>query len=200
MNIKEEKIMENKYFGLANLRALEEEKNMILEGYAIKFNQPTQPKFKELYGYTEIISPRALDDTDLSDIPLKYNHSDGKVILARTRGGTLNLIKDEIGLKIRAILNNKIPDHVSVYEAVKSKLIDKMSFGFFADEDMNSYDAESRTITINKITTLTDVSVVDIPAYDSTEVYARNLKAFETIDKKKNLALRKKKLEILLSL
>ena len=166
--------MDNKYYGLANLRALEEDQKMILEGYAIKFNQPTQPRFKELYGYTEIISPRALDDTDLSDVPLKYNHSDGKVILARTRGGTLNLIKDEIGLKIRAILNDKIPDHVSVYEAVKSKLIDKMSFGFFEDEKMNSYDAESRTITINKITVLTDVSVVDIPAYDSTEVYARS--------------------------
>lgn len=193
--------MENKYYGLANLRALENEnKQMILEGYAIKFNQPTQPKFKELYGYTEIISPRALDDTDLSDVPLKYNHSDGKVILARTRGGTLNLIKDEIGLKIRAILNKKIPDHVSVYEAVKSGLIDKMSFGFFEDEEMNSYDAESRTITVNRITALTDVSVVDIPAYDSTEVYARNLKSFEKLDKTKELELRKRKLKILLSL
>ena len=50
--------MENKYYGLANLRALEDDnKQMILEGYAIKFNQPTQPKFKELYGYTEIILP-----------------------------------------------------------------------------------------------------------------------------------------------
>lgn len=193
--------MENKYYGLANLRALEDEnKQMILEGYAIKFNQPTQPKFKELYGYTEIISSRALDDTDLSDVPLKYNHSDGKVILARTRGGTLNLIKDEIGLKIRAILNSKIPDHVSVYEAVKSGLIDKMSFGFFEDEEMNSYDAESRTITVNKITALTDVSVVDVPAYDSTEVYVRNLKSLENMDKSKELEIRKRRLKVLLSL
>lgn len=194
--------MNNKYYGLASLRALEDENNaMILEGYAIKFNQPTQPKFKELYGYTEIISPRALDDTDLSDVPLKYNHSDGKVILARTRGGTLNLIKDEIGLKIRAILNNKIPDHISVYEAVKSKLIDKMSFGFFEDETMNSYDAESRTITVNRIIALTDVSVVDVPAYDSTEVYARNLEEINNLVlKKKELEFRKRKLKILLSL
>lgn len=200
MNIKEGKTVENKYYGLANLRALEDNKEMILEGYAIKFNQPTQPKFKELYGYNEVISARALDDTDLSDVPLKYNHSDGKIILARTRGGTLNLIKDEIGLKIRATLNKKIPDHVGVYEAVKSGLIDKMSFGFFEDEDMNSYDAESRTITVNKITALTDVSVVDTPAYDTTEVYTRNLKSFEEMDKTKELELRKRKLKILLSL
>lgn len=194
--------MDNKYYGLAQLRALEnEQEEMILEGYAIKFNQPTQPKFKELYGYTEIISERALDDTDLSDVPLKYNHSDEKVILARTRGGTLNLIKDEIGLKIRALLNRKIPDHVSVYEAVRSGLIDKMSFGFYPDEEKNSYDGESRTITINRILALTDVSVVDIPAYDSTEVYARNLENLNNIQlKNKELELRKRKLKVLLSL
>lgn len=194
--------MNNKYYGLANLRALENEnKEMILEGYALKFNQPTQPKFKELYGYTEIVGERALDDTDLSDVPLKYNHSDGKVILARTRGGTLNLIKDSIGLRIRAILNNKIPDHVSVYEAVKSGLIDKMSFGFYPDEEKNSYDGENRTVTINKILALTDVSVVDVPAYDNTEVYARNLEQINNLDiKQKELELRKRKLKILLSL
>lgn len=192
----------NKYYGLAQLRALEnEQEDMILEGYAIKFNQPTQPKFKELYGYTEIIGERALDNTDLSDVPLKYNHSDEKVILARTRGGTLKLIKDEIGLKIRALLNRKIPDHVSVYEAVKSGLIDKMSFGFFPDEEMNSYDGENRTITINRILALTDVSVVDIPAYDSTEVYARNLESLNNIElRNKELELRKRKLKVLLSL
>ena len=194
--------MNNKYYGLAQLRALEnEQEEMILEGYAIKFNQPTQPKFKELYGYTEIISERALDDTDLSDVPLKYNHSDEKVILARTRGGTLNLIKDEIGLKIRALLNRKIPDHVSVYEAVRSGLIDKMSFGFYPDEEKNSYDGESRTITINRILALTDVSVVDIPAYDSTEVYTRNLENLNNIQlKNKELELRKRKLKVLLNL
>lgn len=194
--------MNNKYYGLANLRALENEnKEMILEGYALKFNQPTQPKFKELYGYTEIVGERALDDTDLSDVPLKYNHSDEKVILARTRGGTLNLIKDSIGLRIRAILNNKIPDHVSVYEAVKSGLIDKMSFGFYPDEEKNSYDGENRTVTINKILVLTDVSVVDVPAYDNTEVYARNLEQINNLDiKQKELELRKRKLKILLSL
>ena len=194
--------MNNKYYGLANLRALENEnKEMILEGYDLKFNQPTQPKFKELYGYTEIVGERALDDTDLSDVPLKYNHSDGKVILARTRGGTLNLIKDSIGLRIRAVLNSKIPDHISVYEAVKSGLIDKMSFGFYPDEEKNSYDGENRTVTINKILALTDVSVVDIPAYDNTEVYARNLEQINNLDiKQKELELRKRKLKILLSL
>lgn len=192
--------MENKYYGVAQLRALDSQENdMILEGYAIKFNEPTQPKFKELYGYTEIIGSRALDGVDLSDVPLKYNHSDEKVLLARTRGGTLELLIDEIGLKIKALLNRNIPDHVSVYEAVRSGLLDKMSFGFFADDNFNAYDTQNRTITINKITQLTDVSVVDIPAYDATEIYARNLENLNNM-KNKELDLRKRKLEIELSL
>lgn len=193
--------MKNIYYGLAELRALENEntEDMVLEGYAIKFNEPTQPKFKELYGYTEIISSRSLDTVDLSDIPLKYNHTDEKVILARTRGGTLNLEIDNIGLKIRALLNRRIPDHVSVYEAVRSGLLDKMSFGFIPDENENIYDSQHRTVTINKILKLTDVSVVDIPAYDTTEVYARNLKKLD-IEKEEKLKLKKRKLEIELSL
>ena len=191
---------DTKYYGVAQLRALQNDsEEMILEGYAIKFNEPTQPKFKELYGYDEIISERALDDVDLSDVPLKYNHSNEKVLLARTRGGTLELNVDEIGLKIRALLNRNIPDHVSVYEAVRSGLLDKMSFGFFADETFNSYDSKNRSITINKITQITDVSVVDIPAYNSTEIYARNLENLNNM-KNKELELRKRKLEIELSL
>ena len=191
---------DTKYYGVAQLRALQNDsEEMVLEGYAIKFNEPTQPKFKELYGYDEIISERALDDVDLSDVPLKYNHSNEKVLLARTRGGTLQLNIDEIGLKIRALLNRNIPDHVSVYEAVRSGLLDKMSFGFFADETFNCYDSKNRSITINKITQLTDVSVVDIPAYNSTEIYARNLENLNNM-KNKELELRKRKLEIELSL
>lgn len=192
--------MDNIYYGLAELRALDNnnDEDMVLEGYAIKFNEPTQPQFKELYGYSEIIGSRSLDEVDLSDVPLKYNHSDEKIILARTKGGTLKLEIDNIGLKIRALLNKKIPDHVSVYEAVRSGLLDKMSFGFLPDEEENIYDSQHRTVTINKILKLTDVSVVDIPAYDVTEVYARNLEKLNKEDKK--LSLRKRKLEIELSL
>lgn len=192
--------MNSKLYGLAELRSLEnEDKEMVVEGYAIKFDQPTQPMFKELYGYTEKVSRNALNECDLSDVPFKYNHNDSKMILARTRNHSLNLSIDDIGLKIRATLNPNIPDHVAIYEGIKSGLLDKMSFAFYVDDELNDYDGESRTVTINKITRLLDVSVVDEPAYDSTEIYARNL---EKLDKqvKDNLELRKRKLEILLSL
>ena len=105
-------------------RAVEDEKEMIIEGYAIVFNQPAT------YSYTEVISNKALDNTDMSDVVLRYNHNDSFIILARTRNKSLELVKDDKGLKMRAVLQKDITDHVNIYNAIKSELIDKQSFAF----------------------------------------------------------------------
>ena len=147
------------------LRAAEEDEKMIIEGYAITFNQPAT------HGYTEIISDRALDNTDMSDVPLKYNHEDSHLIMARTRNKSLELKKDDKGLFIRAELIDT-QSNKDIYKSIKAGLIDKMSFGFTVRGDEYDYDTDTRTIT--DIDKLYDVSVVDLPFYDSTSVYARN--------------------------
>ena len=48
-----------------------------------------------------------------------------------------------------------------------------MSFAFTTKED--KYDFENNTRTILNIDKLYDVSVVDLPFYDSTSVYARDI-------------------------
>ena len=138
---------------------------MIVEGYAITFNSPAT------HGYTEVISDRALDNTDMSDVPLKYNHEDSHLIMARTRNKSLELKKDEKGLFIKAELIDT-QSNKDIYKSIKAGLIDKMSFAFTVREDEYDYDTDTRTIT--DIDRLYDVSVVDIPFYDSTSVYARN--------------------------
>ena len=80
------------------LRTNDDDDKMVVEGYAVTFNSPAT------HGYTEIISDKALDDTDMSDVPLKYNHEDSHLIMARTRNKSLELTKDEKGLFIRAEL------------------------------------------------------------------------------------------------
>ena len=147
------------------LRTPEEEDKMIIEGYAITFNSPAT------HGYTEVISDRALDNTDMSDVPLKYNHEDSHLIMARTRNHSLELKKDEKGLYIRAELIDT-QSNKDIYKSIKSGLIDKMSFAFTTRADEYDYETDTRTIT--DIERLYDVSVVDIPFYDSTSVYARN--------------------------
>lgn len=146
------------------LRTNDDDEKMIIEGYAITFNSPAT------HGYTEIISDKALDNTDMSDVPLKYNHEDSHLIMARTRNKSLELTKDDKGLLIKAELIDT-QSNKDIYKSIKSGLIDKMSFAFTVRGDEYDYDTDTRTIT--DIDKLYDVSVVDMPFYDSTSVYAR---------------------------
>lgn len=143
----------------------DDEEKMVIEGYAITFNEPAT------HGYTEIISDKALDNTDMTDVPLKYNHEDSHLIMARTRNHSLELKKDDKGLFIHAELIDT-QSNKDIYKSIQAGLIDKMSFGFTVRGDEYDYDTDTRTIT--DIEKLFDVSVVDMPFYDTTSVYARN--------------------------
>lgn len=152
------------------LRASSAEDNkMEIKGYAVVFNSP-----ETYYGYTEVIAPTAFDEADMSDVVLRYNHNDSFIILARTRNKSLKLDTDGTGLSIDAFLQEDISDHRNIFNAIKTQLIDKQSFGFTVEED--EYDYESDTRTITKIGKLFDVSVVDQPFYNGTDVsVARNI-------------------------
>ena len=79
------------------LRAMENppDDEMIVEGYAITLNTPTVMWEYDSNKYYEVIAPNALDSTDMTDVPFKYNHSDNVMIMARTRNKTLQLTKDD---------------------------------------------------------------------------------------------------------
>lgn len=154
------------------MRAVDtEEKEMVVEGYPVIFNSPAT------HGYTEIISERAFDNTDMSDVVLRYNHNDSFMCLARTRNKSLELTKDEKGLKMKATLNPNIEEHKSIYEGIKSGLLDKMSFAFTTRGEEYDYETDTRTIT--DIDKLYDVAVVDQPFYEATSIYARSLETVE---------------------
>lgn len=139
-----------------------EDNKMEIKGYAAVFNSP------ETYAYTEVIAPTAFDDADMSDVVLRYNHEDTFMVLARTRNNSLKLNVDEKGLFIDAILQDDISQHRDIFNAIKSGLIDKQSFAFVVSEDDYDYDTDTRTIT--KIGKVFDVSVVDQPFYNGTDV------------------------------
>lgn len=154
------------------MRAVDtEEKEMVVEGYPVIFNSPAT------HGYTEIISERAFDNTDMSDVVLRYNHNDSFMCLARTRNKSLELTKDDKGLKMKAKLNPNIEEHKSIYEGIKSGLLDKMSFAFTTRGEEYDYETDTRTIT--DIDKLYDVAVVDQPFYEATSIYARSLESTE---------------------
>lgn len=148
-----------------------EEKQKVLEGYAVVFDSPTVLYEYDGIEYKEVIAKDAFSKADLKDVCLKYNHGDSAGILARTRNGSLQITVDDYGLKFRATLLNT-PSANEIYENVKNGLLDKCSFAFRCEED--AYNQETHTRTILKIKRVYDLSVVDIPAYDDTNVEARN--------------------------
>jgi HK97 family phage prohead protease len=155
----------------------------IVEGYAVRFNESTSFMVGGTK-YSEVIDRSALDKTDMSDVPFKYNHSDSFMIMARTRNKTLQLIRDENGLKIRAQLADT-SDGRDLYELIKRGDVDKMSFAFTVRKD--EYDKKAHTRTIQDIDKLYDVSAVDFPAYDTTSISARSFFELESENERKEL-------------
>jgi hypothetical protein len=168
--------MLNKETRLSEIQAVSEEK-MIIEGYAIKFNEQTLIG-TEAHGFNEVIDSKALTETNMKDVPLKYNHQDNFLVIARTRNKSLELVIDEIGLKIRAELLDT-QSNQDIYKMVKSGLLDKMSFAFTVKSQSWDRTGSVPLRTIQSIDRLYDVSIVDVPAYEGTSVYARSLELMD---------------------
>lgn len=162
---------------MIEVRAVEGEERVI-EGHACVFNETTLIGDRD-WGFYERIDPNAFNGADLKDVPLKYNHNDAVPILARTRNGSLSLSVDDKGLFIRAKLLDT-QDARDMYERIKSGLIDKMSFAFSVKEQKFDYSTEPLTRTIMRFDKIWDVSVVDVPAYDGTDINARSLDSLDS--------------------
>lgn len=159
------------YRSVATFKALEMEdgsESMIVEGYATTFDQPYDFGWD---GMKEMIKKSALDDADLSDVIFQMNH-DGAV-LARQRNGSLGLTIDDHGLHVRADLSGSQAGR-DLYEAIRSGLMDKMSWGFIVARDGWEYDHDTRTSIITRVDKVFDVSAVSLPANEDTEIKARS--------------------------
>ena len=170
---------------LIEIRAVDAEDGVMrIEGYAILYDQPATHQYGSRK-FTETIKSGALDNTDMKDVPLRYNHNDNVMIMARTRNKSLKLIKDQKGLKVEADLLDTQSNR-DLYKGIKEGLIDKMSFAFaVADKGDNWTYGEKETVReINDIARLYDVSVVDTPFYNSTSIYARSFELLESEEKR----------------
>ena len=184
---------------MIEMRAVENDENkMLIEGYAITFEQPATHE----YGgrkFTETIKRGALDKTDMKDVPMRYNHNDNVMIMARTRNKSLRLVVDEKGLKVEADLIDTQSNR-DIYKAIQEGLIDKMSFAFtVADKgDKWSFGGKETTREVTDIAKLWDVSCVDTPFYDSTSIYARSLELLDSekrrLDSLREAAILKQKI------
>jgi len=179
----------------------QENEQMILEGYALVFDYETLIGTEE-HGFVESIERNALSLTNMKDVPLKYNHQDNFLVIARTRNNSLSLEVDERGLKVKAVLLDTQSNR-DIYQMVKANLLDKMSFAFTVKEQEWDRSGAIPKRKIKAIERLYDVSIVDIPAYEDTSIYARSLEAMdlelstlERVEEERLTLLSKKRIHI----
>ena len=139
---------------------------MTFTGYASVFNSPSE----DLGGFIEYVAPGAFKRSlqSRNEVKLLWNHDAGEP-LASLRGGTMQLVEDEIGLKVTAQLPNTTRGR-DVAELLRTKVIDSMSFGFNVIRDSWSRDGQTRTLESVR---LFETSIVSFPAYSSTTATVR---------------------------
>lgn len=167
------------------VRAKEDDKGKYIEGYPIVFEEKT-----DICGlWEETIQRGALDGANLKDVRFLVNHDTNKIPLARSRNNnensTMQLKVDERGLHIR--VNLDVENNVearALYSAVNRGDLTGMSFLFDVkketwEEERSNYPKRH----IEKLDTVYEVSAVTFPAYEGTEIYARNKEALENAKK-----------------
>jgi uncharacterized protein len=140
---------------------------MTFTGYASVFNSPSE----DLGGFIEYVAPGAFKRSlqSRNEVKLLWNHDSGEP-LASLRGGTMQLVEDEVGLKVTAQLPNTTRGR-DVAELLRTKVIDSMSFGFNVIKDSWSRDGQTRTLESVR---LFETSIVSFPAYSSTTATVRS--------------------------
>lgn len=133
----------------------------------------------------EIIKRGALDDADLSDVRFLVNHNTDMIPLARFRDGfknsTMQIQVDKDGLTIRVLLDiENNPEARALYSAVQRGDISGMSFMFtISGDEWENLDSDHPTRNITAIGIVAEVSAVTFPAYEATEISARDKRAVE---------------------
>lgn len=163
------------------LRAENNEKNGDhIVGRPIVFDSKT-----DLGWFDEIIERGALDKTNLKDVRFLVNHDTSMIPLARSRNNnensTMQMTVDKDGMGIRVNLDTENNAEArSLYSAIKRGDISGMSFMFTVDgEEWENLESDHPTRHIRSIGQVLEVSAVTFPAYEATEISARDKTALD---------------------
>lgn len=175
------------------------ESDYYVEGYATTFEPYVLFRDWEGNDIYEQIDKRAFEGAEMSDVIMQFDHN-GRVY-ARMSNNTLGMEVDDHGLFIWADLS-KTENSRNLYEDIKAGMITKMSWAFTVESDGEKYDPDTRTIHVNKVRQVFDVSAVSIPANDQTSISAR--KSGEALvrefNAKQEAEKKRKKLALLLDI
>lgn len=172
----------------------------IIEGYALKFGVRSV-----LMGYYypmyEILEPGCITDEMLREQRIYFTmyHNRESILGRWDKGqGTLKLTLDEIGLKVECEMPNTV-DGDKALELVRRGDLSEMSFVYWTNEDDSencvSYEeTEEKTDWgvkiylrhVKKILGICDVTIAANPAFEDTEVSAREQQVRELVESTKS--------------
>ncbi len=160
---------------LTELRIADSESGSVIEGHAAVFDSWSET-LGSIFPFKEIVRKGAFNESiGKDDIRALFNH-DPNYVLGRNRAGTLELVEDEVGLKVRIM-----PPDTSWARDIQTSIrrgdITQMSIGFIVKEDKWSTDKEMDIREIKKVQ-LFDVSPVTFPAYTATDVGVRAMEEY----------------------
>ncbi len=139
-----------------------------IEGYFAVFDS----NYEIGLGMSESVAQGAFSRTISGDIRALINH-DTTLVLGRTKANTLQLREDAHGLWGHIDINPNDVDAMNLYERVKRGDVDQCSFGFdIRSEDTDIREDGSIHWTIKDVD-LYEVSCCTFPAYEQTNISAR---------------------------
>lgn len=179
-------------------------KEIHIQGYALTFDT-----ISEDLGFRETIKKGALDNCDMSNVVLNFNHNNNMILARNSKRegiGSLVLTVDDKGLFFDAIPTNTTYSR-DLIENMQNGIVGKCSFAFsidWRDSEAQSWDWDDGDRgfdfrTINKIKNISDCSIVVNPAYESTStsVYKRAKDAMDESKEEKEIENLKRDLELI---
>lgn len=158
-----------------------EEYGDYITGRPIVYNSKT-----DLGYFDEIIEAGALDKANLKDVRFLVNHNTDMIPLARSRNNNKNstmemkVVKEGMDIRVNLDTENN-SDARNLYSAIKRGDISGMSFMFsINNEEWENLESDHPTRHIREIGQVLEVSAVTFPAYEATEISARDKEALES--------------------
>lgn len=156
-----------------------------IAGYAIVWDTPSTN-----LPFIEVIESGSLNDVDLSKVLALYNH-DFANVLGRVDSGTLKLDVDDHGLHFTLDIDDTTLGR-DVYTQIKNGNLKGLSFRFtIADGGETWKNVNGKPVRyISAISSMREISIVSVPAYDDTSVeVTRSFKEFTKAQQYKDKTL-----------
>lgn len=149
----------------------------IIKGISPVFNAISEVLVDSEVGpFRELIEPQALDKLFANGMPDTRGRMDHKIVLGRTKNGTLFLTKSDAGIEYQIFVNPSDPEAMGAYEKVRRKDVDGASFMFTVAPGGEKWEMQDGIPLrrVQEIDELMDVGPVTFPAYPQASANARS--------------------------